>query len=314
MSAATTRSAGHAPVLLEAAIDGLAIKEDGVYLDATFGRGGHARRVMTMLGPRGRLLLLDRDPDAIAAASVAFGDEPRVAIRHGAFATLGSWSEVADGIDGVLFDLGVSSPQLDEAARGFSFRNDGPLDMRMDSSSGESVAEWIAKVDEATLADVLFTLGEERQARRIARAIVAARSEQPITRTGELADLVARTIGRREPHHHPATRTFQALRMAINDELGQLARGLAAALSRLRAGGRLVVISFHSLEDRVVKHFIRDAARSEMPQRRGLPPAPNQTRVPTLRAVGRAIRASADELATNPRARSATLRIAERLS
>lgn len=256
---------------------------------------------------------MDRDPEAIAAARRDFGGDARVAIRHGGFDGLAEWGETADGLDGVLMDLGVSSPQLDDAGRGFSFQGDGPLDMRMDPTLGEDAATFLARAGEAEIADVLWNLGEERMSRRIARAIVARRATTPLRRTRELADLVAATIGRREPGQHPATRTFQALRIHVNDELGQVARGLAAAVARLRPHGRLAVISFHSLEDRLVKHFIRDRARAEAPVRRGLPPAPGHP-VPTLAAVGGPVRPGAAEVARNPRARSALLRVAEKLA
>jgi 16S rRNA (cytosine1402-N4)-methyltransferase len=298
----------HVPVLLMETLDGLRIRGDGTYLDGTFGRGGHAREVLAKLGSRGRLLLMDRDPEAIASARSEFGADPRVAIRHASFAGLADWEETAGGLDGVLFDLGVSSPQLDEPLRGFSFQADGPLDMRMDPTRGISVAEWLAGAGEAEIADVLWQCGEERMSRRIARAIVASGSAEPLRTTRQLAELVARTIGHRERNKHPATRTFQALRIFINDELGALQSGLDAVAARLKSGGRLAVISFHSLEDRVVKRFIRgeDAPRV----RRGLPqpPAPESP----LIAVGKAILAGSAEVGENPRARSAVLRIAEK--
>lgn len=298
----------HVPVLLAETLEGLRVVRDGIYLDGTYGRGGHARAVLARLGPKGRLLVMDRDPDAIAAAEKELGADPRVAIRHASFAGLADWEETAGGLDGVLFDLGVSSPQLDEPARGFSFQADGPLDMRMDPTRGQSAADWLAGAGEAEIADVLWQLGEERMSRRIARAIVAARGSAPLTTTRQLADLVAKTIGHRERNKHPATRTFQALRIHVNDELGELEHGLAAAATRLKPGGRLAVISFHSLEDRLVKRFIRgeDAPRV----RRGLPrpeAAPS-----ALVAVGKAIFAGDAEVAANPRARSAVLRVAEK--
>ena len=301
----------HIPVMLGEAVEGLAVQAGGRYLDGTFGRGGHARAVLSRLGPDGRLLLMDRDPTAIAAAREAFANDPRVSIRHGNFAELAEWNETAAGLDGVLLDLGVSSPQLDEAARGFSFMADAPLDMRMDTSQGESAAEFLARADEHEIADVLWTFGEERFSRKIARAIVARRAEAPIARTGELAALVERTIGRREPGKHPATRTFQALRIRVNGELESVQRGLAAALERLKVGGRLSVISFHSLEDRIVKQFIRDQAGRVQGSRRGPPVAAAPAR---LAAVGKARFPSEQELAANPRARSAVLRVAEKLA
>jgi 16S rRNA (cytosine1402-N4)-methyltransferase len=306
----TSAERSHVPVLLAETLEGLRVVEDGIYLDGTYGRGGHARAVLARLGPHGRLLVMDRDPDAIADAESELGQDPRVAIRHAAFAGLADWEETSGGLDGVLFDLGVSSPQLDEPARGFSFQADGPLDMRMDPTRGVSAADWLAQAGEAEIADVLWRLGEERMSRRIARAIVAARSTAPLTTTRQLADLVAKTIGHRERNKHPATRTFQALRIHVNDELGQLEQGLEAATSRLKPGGRLAVISFHSLEDRVVKQFIRG---EEAPRvRRGLPQP--EAAPSALVAIGRAIFASDTETAANPRARSAVLRVAERRS
>lgn len=300
----------HIPVMLDEAVEGLAVREGGRYLDGTFGRGGHAREVLSRLGPDGRLLLMDRDPTAIAAAAELASD-PRVRIRHANFSRLAEWDETAPGLDGVLLDLGVSSPQLDEAARGFSFMQDAPLDMRMDTSQGESAAEYLARVDERELAEVLWTYGEERHSRRIAKAIVARRAEQPFARTGDLAALIERQVGRREPGKHPATRSFQALRIRVNGELEALRHGLAAALERLNPGGRLSVISFHSLEDRTVKLFIRDHAGRVQNSRRGPPPSAPPAR---LAAVGKARFPSDEELARNPRARSAVLRVAEKLA
>lgn len=300
----------HIPVMLEEALEGLAVKPRGRYLDGTFGRGGHARALLDRLAPEGRLLLMDRDPEAIAAARRAFGGDARVAIRHGSFATLAEWDETASGLDGVLLDIGVSSPQLDDASRGFSFMADAPLDMRMDTTQGESAADFLAGADEKEIAEVLWRYGEERFSRRIARAIVERRQAQPIRRTGELATLLEDLLGRREKGKHPATRTFQALRIRVNGELEALQQGLQGALERLRPGGRLVVISFHSLEDRLVKQFIRDESGRAHAQPRHLPPAP--VRPARLRAMGKA-RAGKAELAANPRARSAVLRVAERL-
>ena len=302
----TARS--HVPVLLAETLEGLRVLEEGIYLDGTYGRGGHARAVLARLGPKGRLLVMDRDPDAIADAERELGADPRVAIRHASFAELSDWEETKSGLDGVLFDLGVSSPQLDEPSRGFSFQADGPLDMRMDPTRGSSAADWLAGASDAEIADVLWQLGEERMSRRIARAIVSARDAAPLKTTRQLADLVAKTIGHRERNKHPAMRTFQALRIHVNDELGQLEQGLKAATLRLKPGGRLAVISFHSLEDRVVKQFIRG---EEAPRvRRGLPP-PDVAPSPLV-AVGKAIFASEAETAANPRARSAVLRVAEK--
>ncbi|MBS0194251.1 MAG: 16S rRNA (cytosine(1402)-N(4))-methyltransferase RsmH [Proteobacteria bacterium] len=291
-------------------MEALRVREDGIYLDGTFGRGGHARGVLERLGNKGRLLLMDKDPEAIAMAQAQFGADARVTIRHGSFAQLAQWDATADGLDGVLLDLGVSSPQLDAAARGFSFRNDGPLDMRMDNASGESAAQWLARADEREIADVLWTYGEERLSRRIARAIVAARAQQPIERTAQLAQVIAAVVGRGDGKTHPATRSFQAIRIFINRELDDLQAGLDGAHARLRAGGRLAAISFHSLEDRIVKRFIAAHAKAPAGDRR-MPVAHAFT--PSLRALGSGIRAEADETATNPRARSAVLRVAEKL-
>lgn len=300
----------HIPVMLGEAVEGLAVHAGGRYLDGTFGRGGHARAVLSRLGPDGRLLLMDRDPTAIAAAQAEFAADPRVSIRHANFSSLAEWDETAAGLDGILLDLGVSSPQLDEAARGFSFMADAPLDMRMDTSQGDSAADFLAHADEREIADVLWTFGEERFSRKIARAIVAQRDEAPITRTGELAALIERTIGRREPGKHPATRSFQALRIRVNGELDALQQGLDAALSRLKPGGRLSVISFHSLEDRAVKLFIRDHSGRVQGSRRGPPITAPPAR---LAAVGKARFPSDEELAVNPRSRSAVLRVAQKL-
>jgi 16S rRNA (cytosine1402-N4)-methyltransferase len=284
---------------------------DGTYLDGTFGRGGHARGVLQQLGPGGRLLLMDKDPEAIAVAEREFGTDPRVSIRRGSFAELAAWDATAGGLDGVLFDLGVSSPQLDVAERGFSFGKDGPLDMRMDPDAGESAAQWLARADEREIADVLFTYGEERQSRRIARAIVQRRVETPLLRTAQLADLIASVMPRGDSKIHPATRSFQAIRIFINRELADLEAGLAAAHARLKPGGRLAVISFHSLEDRIVKQFIARHAKAPPTNRRMPVVAPF---TPTLKAIGDARKANAEEIAQNPRARSAVLRVAEKIA
>lgn len=306
MNANTTFT--HAPVMLAEVLEGLRVKADGTYLDGTFGRGGHAREVLARLGPNGRLLLMDRDPEAIASAQREFATDARVTVEHGNFAGMAEWPEALAGLDGVLLDLGVSSPQLDDAARGFSFQGDGPLDMRMDPTRGIGAAQWLAQAGETEISDVLWRHGEEKMSRRIARAIVEKRADKPLATTRELADLVARTIGYRERHKHPATRTFQALRIHVNDEIGSLESGLAAAQRCLKPGGRLAVISFHSLEDRIVKNFIRgEIAR---PVRRGLP-MPETAPAPFV-AIGRAQQAGEAELARNPRARSAVLRIAEK--
>ena len=304
-------TSGHLPVMYRQVLDGLRVGGSGTYLDGTFGRGGHARGVLEQLGPGGRLLLMDKDPDAIVVAEREFGADPRVAIFRGSFADLAAWEATATGLDGVLFDLGVSSPQLDVAERGFSFGKDGPLDMRMDPDSGQSAAEWLATADDREIADVLWTYGEERQSRRIARAIVARRDEQPLIRTAQLAELIASVMPRGKDKIHPATRSFQAIRIFINRELADLETGLDAALERLKPGGRLAVISFHSLEDRIVKQFINRHAKAP-PANRRMPVEVGFT--PVLRAIGGARKAEDDETATNPRSRSAVLRVAEKLA
>ncbi|MEO6688162.1 MAG: 16S rRNA (cytosine(1402)-N(4))-methyltransferase RsmH [Dokdonella sp.] len=304
----STTQREHVPVMLTEVVEGLRVRPEGIYLDGTFGRGGHARAVLKRLGPEGRLLLMDRDPEAIATAQNEFATDSRVRIRHANFAAIADWQEAIAGLDGVLLDLGVSSPQLDDATRGFSFQHEGPLDMRMDPTRGSSAAQWLVEADVQEIADVLWRHGEEKMSRRIARAIVERTTERPLATTRELADLVAKTIGYRERNKHPATRTFQALRIHINDELGALQQGLEGALACLKPAGRLAVISFHSLEDRTVKQFIRgEVAR---PVRRGLPP-PEVALAPLL-AIGKAQFAGDAELAVNPRARSAVLRIAEK--
>jgi len=300
----------HLPVMFEQVMEGLRVQENGTYLDGTFGRGGHARGVLQRLGPGGRLLLMDKDPEAIAHAERLFGDDARVAIHRGSFAALAQWEATSAGLDGILLDLGVSSPQLDVAERGFSFGKDGPLDMRMDPDSGESAGEWLARADEAEIADVLWTYGEERLSRRIAKAIVARRADRPFTRTADLADLLGAVVGRGKHDINPATRSFQAIRIHINRELADLETGLDAALQRLKVGGRLAVISFHSLEDRIVKRFIAKYAKAP-PANRRLPEL--EVFVPTLKAIGDAVRAESAETSSNPRARSAVLRVAEKL-
>jgi len=304
----------HTPVLVEESLAALALEADGYYVDATFGRGGHTARILEALGGEGRLLALDRDPAAIAAGRARFAHEVRLTLVHAPFADLASLvPQHSHGrpCRGVLLDLGVSSPQLDDPARGFSFRADGPLDMRMDASRGEPVSAWLARAGVDEIREVIATLGEERFARRVAEAIVNARAKEPLTRTSQLAELVSRAVRTREPGKHPATRTFQALRMFINDELGQLERGLAAAVNVLAVGGRLAVITFHSLEDRMVKQFMQAESRVA-PELARLPVLPPGVE-PRLRIVGRKIRPSDDEVARNPRARSAMLRVAERV-
>jgi 16S rRNA (cytosine1402-N4)-methyltransferase len=300
----------HVPVMFVQVMDGLRIRKDGTYLDGTFGRGGHARGVLERLNDGGRLLLMDKDPEAIRVAEHAFGADARVAIRRGSFIDLAHWDLAQQGLDGILFDLGVSSPQLDVAERGFSFGKDGPLDMRMDPESGESAAQWLARADEREIADVLWTYGEEKQSRRIARAIVARRGETPLLRTAQLADLIASVVPRGAQKIHPATRSFQAIRIFINRELEDLERGLDAACAALKPGGRLAVISFHSLEDRIVKRFIAARAKAP-PANRRMPVEIAFT--PTLRMIGDAQKATEAETAANPRARSAVLRVAEKI-
>ena len=300
----------HAPVLLPETIEGLRVRADGFYVDATYGRGGHARAILDRLGPEGALLVIDRDPQAAAHARETIGCDTRVAVRQATFDRIGDYV-AARSVAGVLFDLGVSSPQLDDGARGFSFLRDGPLDMRMDPTTGDSAADYLAHASEAEIVGVIFQFGEERFARRIAAAIVAARARVRIATTGELAEIVARAVPKREPGKHPATRTFQALRMHVNRELELIESALSAALDVLEVGGRLAVISFHSLEDRLVKRYLRRLADGD-PVWRGMPGAPESS-LPRIVLAGRAIRAGAAEVAANPRARSATLRIAERV-
>jgi len=307
----------HVPVLEEAAVDALQVRENGSYLDATFGRGGHARRILERLGAHGLLIALDADPEAIAAGEREFDDDPRLRLVRCNFRALGAVAAELgpdSGIDGILMDLGVSSPQLDSAERGFSFRHDGPLDMRLDPESGVSAADWLAEVGEAELVEVLSELGEERFARRIARAILGARERTPIRTTAALAAIIEQAVPARAAHAsrlHPATRTFQAIRIAINEELEALDEALHAALEALAPGGRLVVISFHSLEDRRVKQALR-AASQPPPASRRMPGVPAFR--PRLKTVGKLVRPTESEAAANPRARSARMRVAERLT
>jgi 16S rRNA (cytosine1402-N4)-methyltransferase len=305
----------HTPVLLDEVLDGLAVKADGRYCDATFGRGGHSAAILGRLGPTGRLCAIDRDPEAIAAGRERFATDHRLTLVRGSFGRLEERVRAANleaGLHGVLLDLGVSSPQLDEARRGFSFMQDGPLDMRMDNESGTSAAQWLARATEREIADVLFKLGEEKFSRRIARALVAARGAQPIATTRQLAELVAGAVPTREPGKHPATRTFQAIRIHVNRELEEIEAALPQAVSLLAPGGRLCVISFHSLEDRMVKRFMRREAQGD-PLYAELPDVPPHAR-PRLKLVGGAVMAGEAEVATNPRARSAVLRVAERIA
>jgi 16S rRNA (cytosine1402-N4)-methyltransferase len=303
----------HLPVLPRESLDALAVarRPDGVFVDATFGRGGHSRLILGELGERGRLIAIDRDPEAVAAGQAL--RDARATIVHGRFAELRSILEAqrAPAVDGVLFDLGVSSPQLDDPARGFSFRFDAPLDMRMDTTSGTSAADWLARASEGEIREVLSSHGEERFAKQIAKAIVAARRGGPVRRTGQLAALVGQAVRTREPGQDPATRTFQAVRIHVNQELEELSLALPQALEALTPGGRLVVISFHSLEDRIVKNFMRDAAKPRAPER--LPLRASELPAPRLRLLGKALRPGAAETAANPRARSAVLRAAEKL-
>jgi len=302
----------HLPVLLEETLAALDVRPDGTYVDGTYGRGGHASAVLERLGPEGTLVVVDRDKQAIEHASQTLGSDLRVRIHHGTFDSIRDL--LGDGVaDGILLDLGVSSPQLDEPARGFSFMRDGPLDMRMDQTSGQSAAEFLAHAGEAEIGTVIATYGEERFARRIARSIVAQRDQAPLATTGQLADLVSAAIPARlrEAGKHPATRTFQALRIHLNRELDQLDRALDAAIEVLRVRGRLAVISFHSLEDRRVKRFMRHHADGD-PVWRGLPNIPLSAQ-PRLQLVGKAQHAGDAEVARNPRARSAVLRVAEKV-
>ena len=307
-----TRGAAHVTVLLEEAVDALAIKADGIYVDATFGRGGHSRRILSALNEKGRLVAVDRDPQAVAAGAAI--DDSRFLLVHRAFGELAEAADEAgvSGVDGILFDVGVSSPQIDDGERGFSFRYDAPLDMRMDTTQGETAAEWLAQAEIRDITEVIRNYGEERFAFQIAKKVVAARLEQPIVTTGQFAAIVRETVRTREPGQDPATRSFQALRIHINQELRQLEVALPQALGLLKPGGRLVVISFHSLEDRIVKNFMRnESVADDLPK--GLPLRANQLPKPKLRLVGKQMKASAMEVAANPRARSAVMRVAEKL-
>lgn len=305
----------HHPVLLAEVIEGFSLKKEGIYLDATFGRGGHSREILNQLGPHGRLLAMDKDHEALAWANQYFSQDKRFSIYHGSFAEITSFlgrENLFGKLDGILFDLGVSSPQLDNAERGFSFQHNGKLDMRMDVSKGESAATWIAKVSEEELAKILWEYGEERFSRRIARAIVMARQHSPITTTQQLADIVKTAHPAWEKTKHPATRSFQAIRILVNNELKDLQEGLNQALASLKIGGRLLVISFHSLEDRIVKQFIQHHERGDnFPAR--MPVKQNEF-LPRIKRLGRAIHPTAQEILSNQRARSAVLRIAEKQS
>ncbi|RKZ89050.1 MAG: 16S rRNA (cytosine(1402)-N(4))-methyltransferase [Gammaproteobacteria bacterium] len=305
----------HLPVLLNETVAGLAVKADGIYVDGTFGRGGHARAILSQLSENGHLLGLDKDPAAIAEGKKLAQQDKRFSIEQCSFSELKMpvnerlWQ---GKVDGILLDIGVSSPQLDIAERGFSFQKDGPLDMRMNPDVGISAAEWLATAEMDDIATVIKTLGEERYGKRIARAIVETREQSPITTTKQLATLVDKASPSREKNKHPATRTFQAIRIYINNELEDLKAGLEQALDVLAVGGRLTVISFHSLEDRIVKRFFRDQARGDdLPS--NFPITADQLN-PRVRLIGRAIKASDVELANNPRSRSAVLRVAEKLA
>ena len=304
----------HQTVLLHEAVNALVTTPAGFYVDGTFGRGGHSRCLLEKLDKDGRLLGVDKDPLASEAADELMGAEPRFSFFHGSFAQLPQELQRLgiDRVDGILLDLGVSSPQLDEAERGFSFMQDGPLDMRMDTSRGETAAQWLSYAAESDIAKVLKEYGEERFSRRIAAAIVAARDEEPITSTGRLAKLVSEANPKWEKHKHPATRAFQAIRIKVNSELEDLQDLLAGSLDMLRVGGRLVVISFHSLEDRMVKRYMRDMTRGDqIPM--GVPVIDSALNK-RMKLVGKAVRASAGEVAENVRSRSAIMRVAEKIN
>jgi len=303
----------HIPVLMREAIDALNIQADGIYVDATLGRAGHAQSILEGLGKAGQLIAIDRDSSAIKSGQKCFNGDSRVQLLHGEFnriKTLVDGALLGQKVDGILMDLGVSSPQLDQAERGFSFMRDGELDMRMDQTKGESAAQWIARVEESDLVKVLFEFGEEKFARRIANAIIVTREEEKIETTLQLASIIEQSIPRKEKHKHPATRTFQAIRLQVNQELSQISNALPQAVSLLNQGGRLAVISFHSLEDRIVKRFMRSLATPNLPPR-NIPVTDDMYRTP-LALVGRAIKPTKQEIADNPRARSSVLRIAER--
>ncbi len=304
----------HETVLIREAVDGLAIRNDGLYIDATFGRGGHSELILEQLGSDGRLIVFDKDPDAIDVAQKLRQKDSRLEVVHAPFSAIESrltQQELTACVDGIVFDLGVSSPQLDNAERGFSFLHDGPLDMRMNPTAGISAAQWINGAEEQEIADVIYQYGEERYSRRMARRIILKRAEKPITTTAELAEIIKEANPTWEKDKHPATRAFQGIRIFINDELGELEQGLQQALKVLKPGGRFVAISFHSLEDRMVKKFIAVQTKGDnFP--RDLP-IPQSLLNPTMRSVGKRIKASASELSRNPRARSAVMRVAEKI-
>ncbi len=309
-------AAQHVPVLLQESVTALAMAADGSYLDATFGRGGHSRAMLAKLSAQGRVIALDRDPTAIAAAQ-SLQTDPRFTIIHTPFSQLGevlAEQQLLGQLDGILFDLGVSSPQLDDAERGFSFMREGPLDMRMDTSRGPTAADFLNSASADEIAFVLREYGEERFAWRIAQSIVAKRAEQPLQTTRQLAELIRQAVPFQDKHKHPATRSFQGIRMHINGELEEIEQALEAALTGLKPGGRLAVISFHSLEDRLVKRFMRSKSQAKAVPR-GLPLREDQIqRSETLKLVGKAIMPSAAEIQANPRCRSSVLRVAERLA
>lgn len=315
MSSSNISSLNHKPVLLEEALTALRIREDGLYVDGTFGRGGHSQAILDQLGRNAQLLAFDKDPHAIAQANRLAANDPRLKVKQGSFTQLKSsvdelgWT---GKVDGILLDLGVSSPQLDDAQRGFSFRADGPLDMRMDTEHGMSAAQWLASAEEKDIVKILFEYGEERFARRIAHAIVTARQEQPINTTKQLASIVAAANPAHEKNKDPATRSFQAIRIFINQELDDLKTCLAQTVDLLAPGGRLVVISFHSLEDRIVKRFIREQCKGD-----DFPldlPVTHVQMNQRMKTIGKAVKAGRAELKENPRARSAIMRTAERLA
>ncbi len=303
----------HAPVLLDEAVTALQIKSDGIYIDATFGRGGHSTAILEQLGSEGRLIAIDRDPQAVEYAQKRFSSDKRFEIIHSSFCQLEAIAQeqsIVGQVDGILLDLGVSSPQLDNAERGFSFMRDGPLDMRMDSSSGVSAAQWINQAEAEEIADVLYLFGEERMSRRIARKIVAARADGPIQTTLQLAELIKSAVPAKQRYgaKHPATRSFQAIRIKINEEMSQISTVLEMALAVLKEEGRLAVISFHSLEDRLVKRFMRDNSRGKQLPREI--PVQQAATEGALELIGKAIKPSTEEVEINPRSRSSILRVA----
>lgn len=306
----------HITVMLDEAVDALVQNPDGHYFDGTFGRGGHSSLVLSRLSENGHLTAIDKDPEAIVHARERFGDEPRFDIAHGSFAQIGEFARergVYGELDGVLLDLGVSSPQLDDPTRGFSFQHDGPLDMRMDTTKGESVAEWLSHAEEKEIADVIFTYGEDKFGRRMAKAIIREREKAPITTTAQLSKIISDANPAWEKGKHPATRAFQAFRIHINQELNDLETCLDESLEALKVGGRLAIISFHSLEDRIVKRFIRKHVKGDDHLPPGVPVTTDMLKQ-RLKAVGKMVKASSDEVENNPRARSAVMRIATKIA